>query len=141
MTASKVSMAVAQQLGILYLANLSWYSNNNINRLGDYDLAVSNSQGYYYSDFTTYGPFGNGIPSNSYPLHPYTPGIIAIWQGFAQHLSHTIANRIYGTGEASFTLQGKTWTSSTTSASAKFLEGFDPQRYLQAIILAGFLSV
>jgi len=123
MTASKVTISVAQQLGIVYLANLSWSSHNNVSRVYDYVTALKNVNPLN-ADYNTYAPFGNGVGTGN---PPYNPGIIAIWQSFAQHLGHSIANRIYGIGESSFVLQGKTWSSSGgMSASAKFLEGFDP---------------
>jgi hypothetical protein len=50
-----------------------------------------------------------------------------MWQSFAQHLAHTIANQVFGYGEYNFILEGKTWSSSGgISSSAKYLEGFDP---------------
>jgi hypothetical protein len=124
MTTSKVTINVAQQLGLVYLWKVHGTSNDGINVYSGYVEAINyvNYQVSYKQIPAYYFPFGNGIPINN-----YNPGIIAMFQAFAQHLGHTIADRIYGYGESNFVLQGKTWLSGGgVSSSTKYLEGFDP---------------
>jgi len=116
MSASKVTINVAQQLGIQYLAKVNDASQDGINRFNDYWLLT-----YDWN----YGYFGDGHV-HSYDLS-YRPELIAMWQAFAQHFGHTIANQFFGWGETSFEQQGKTWTSTISlSSSEKYLEEFDP---------------
>ena len=123
LTTSKVTINVAQQLGLVYLGMVNEASHDNINSYYSYVSAFN----YAYGDNANrmdprYYPFGTGV-SNQY----YNGDIVAMWQAFAQHFGHTMANRIYGIGQSSFVLQGKIWSSSATqSASAKYLEGFNP---------------
>ena len=77
--------------------------------------------------YTEYAPFGNGVPASSY-YNNYNPGLIGIWQSMAQHIGHTISDRIYGNGAEAFNLQGKQWVSDVNkSSSLKYLEEFNPQ--------------
>ena len=122
LTASKLSISVAQQLAIAYLNRIDKESNADGPGWQEY----FDSMGYVdprYS-YDNYKPFGPGNDNNSL----YFPGTVAIWQCFAQHFGHTISDRIYGTGASSFELQGKQWTSDILggSSSRKYLEGFDP---------------
>ncbi len=122
MTTSKVTMNIAQQLGLVYLWKVNEASNNNVNIYGN-NYVNSISYAYNQSYSIKYVRFGNGIPYQNF----YNPDIIAMFQAFAQHLGHTIATRIYGSGETGFQLQGKSWLSSGgISSSSKYLEGFDP---------------
>jgi hypothetical protein len=113
-TTSKVTINVAQQLGMRYLKVITDASNDGISTYNAYVSGVNWSDQYW--------PFGDGAPHSS-----YNPDVVAMFQAFAQHLGHTIATRIYGGSEYSFQLQGKTWASSGGSSSSnKYLEGFDP---------------
>jgi hypothetical protein len=116
LTASKVTIAVGKGVAVAYLYRVNAASSDNINRFTEY------AQSMNYGIQIGPTPFGDGLPHAT-----YFPQIIAMWEGFAQHFGHTIANRIYGSGEYSFVLQGKTWSSSGgISSSSKYLEGFDP---------------
>lgn len=120
MTTSKVTINVAEQLAICYLAVVNNTSQDGINFLAPYDASLDYAASYMPSQ---YFRFGTGVPTNY-----YNPNLVAVWQAFAQHLGHTMANKIYGANESSFQLQGKTWISSGgVSSSAKYLEGFSPK--------------
>ncbi len=107
MTTSKATINIAQQLGVEYLIKVNDATMDGINRYDNYNMTI----GYVFAN----GYFGNGNQ------------VIAMWQAFAQHLGHTIANNVFGYGENSFVLQGKTWTSGAgVSSSSKYLEQFDP---------------
>lgn len=122
LTASKLSISVAQQLAQVYLNRIDKESNANGPGYREYKL----SNGYVMPRYTyeNYSPFGPGNDNNV----NYYPGTVAIWQCFAQHFGHTISDRIYGSGASSFELQGKQWNSDILggSSSRKYLEGFDP---------------
>jgi hypothetical protein len=118
LTASKVTMNVAQQLGVLHLANITG-ADNYSNMYHEYH---NNSIYYVALYMPNDAPFGNGISINA-----YTADVVAMWQAYAQHISHMIADKIYGWSEYNFILQGKNWISSGgISGSAKFLEQSDP---------------
>jgi len=122
-TASKISIAVAQQLGIAYLDKVAQTSPPDGIDIGDYVLSLRSCLRFFtYNDYL---PFGDNIPNSFYD---YKPGVVAVWQSFSQHLGHTIADRIYGSGASDFQLQGKQWVSDiSNSSSKKYLEEFDPQ--------------
>lgn len=116
MTASKVATSVGNQLGVIYLFNLDG---------DDKYFTYSESLRYVYINhsFTGYAPFGNPSDNNV----SYKKEIVAIWQLFAQHIGHTIADKAYGTNSQHFELQGKNWISNTsTSSHSSYLELFDP---------------
>jgi hypothetical protein len=114
LTTSKVTINVAQQLGLQYLSKVA-----GMNRYNDYYSSLMNT----WDD--AYGYFGAG--QVQWWLGGYQPELIAIWQAFAQHLGHTIANQVFGWGEHSFVLQGITWASGGgISSSSKYLEQFNP---------------
>lgn len=121
LTASKVSFTTAQQLSIAFL--------NKIEKLSPYageGLAEYNFSSQYVThvyNYDNYRPFGNGMDNAT----AYRRGLTAIWQCFAQHMGHTVADRLYGTGAQEFNLQGKNWVSDANKSShAKYLEEFDP---------------
>ena len=125
LTATKVSMSAGQQIGIVYLYNLTDNSPSSGPNRGHY----LNSRYYAMEHYTfdTYAPFGNGIPASSSTTN-YNPGIVSIWESFAQHFGHTMSDRIYGIGANNFELQGKQWVSDfNKSSNQKYLEEFDPQ--------------
>jgi hypothetical protein len=132
LTASKFSLSLGQQLGLTYLFNLTDHNPTqpgaNRNTYTESVALSSIAFGYTYDNYV---PFGNGVPVSNipyyYPLSNYSPGIIALWQSFAQHFGHTIADRIYGAGATDFELQGKLWQSANTSSHLKYLEEFNPQ--------------
>lgn len=118
LTASKLTINVVQQFGIVFMTLVTQSSNNGIDRRIDYQ----NSLDYVVYYIPNYYPFGNGIAQ-----YAYKPNIVAMSQAFSQHLGHTIANIIYGWGEDNFVLQGKPWVSSgNVGGSAQYLEGFNP---------------
>ncbi len=125
-TTSKVTINVAQQLGLHYLFQVNEASNDGYNMYNGYINSINYIDNQINNNHwpQDYHPFGDGVPR---PSQNYYPDIIAMWQSFAQHLGHTIANRVFGWGEYNFVLQGKTWFSGGgISSSAKYLESFDP---------------
>ena len=113
MTASKVTINVAQNVGVIHLEQLCA-------AIHTFAYNKSIEQGVGGSN----PPFGPGqIMAGTY----YYPQLVALWQAFAQHLGHTIADRVFASGQADFELQGKNWASSGgVSSSKKYLELFDP---------------
>jgi hypothetical protein len=123
-TTSKVTINVAIQLGLRYLYQVNEASNDGFNMYNGYWNSVNYVKDQFNYNHWPYEftPFGNGVPDQG-----YYPDIVAMWQSFAQHLGHTIADRVFGWGEYTFALQGTTWYSSGgISSSSKYLEGFDP---------------
>lgn len=121
-TTSKATINIAQQLGLRYLISVNEASNDGINRYGGYWNSLEYVKQNNFPE--EYSPFGNGVSNFS---QDYYPNIVAMWQAFAQHFGHTIADRFFKWGEYNFVLQGKTWFSSGgISSSSKYLEGFDP---------------
>lgn len=107
MTTSKATINIAQQLGLQYLRMVNEASPDGINRYGNYYNSLAGISNYDYA----YGYFGNGSE------------LVAMWQAFAQHLGHTIANQVFGYAEYSVVLQGKTWVlDSVPVGSNLFLE-------------------
>jgi hypothetical protein len=125
LTATKVSISMGQQLGILYLYKLS--DNNNANPgASRFTYQAAKKYGMDQFSYDTYAPFGNNIPFTNY-YYNYKPEVIAIYESFAQHFGHIIADRIYGNGAENFQLQGKQWVSDANkSSNLKYLEEFDP---------------
>lgn len=124
MTSTKVSICAGQQLALCYLYKLT---DNNPSPGGltrkQYKKSLEYAQTRH--PFATYGAFGNNVPD---PTYDYHPSIVALWQSFAQHFGHTIADRIYGIGASDFELQGTTWSSDfNKSSNSKYLEQFNPQ--------------
>ena len=112
MSASRATINIAQQLGLQYLFQVNEASDDGINRFNEYFSSLTSFGNYNY----TYGYFGSSQNQ-----------LTAMWQAFAQHLGHTIANQVFGYAEYNFVLQGKTWSSSGgISSSSKYLEEFDP---------------
>jgi hypothetical protein len=126
LTTSKVTINVAQQLGLHYLFQVNEASNDGLNRANYYDYSLAYVKNRINTNYwpPEYGPFGDGLAN---PVQAYFSDVVAMWQAFAQHLGHTIADRFFGWGEYNFDLQGKTWTSTASvSSSVKYLEEFDP---------------
>ena len=125
LTATKVSISMGQQLGILYLYQLSDL-NNNIPGASRFTYLSARNYALQTQPYSTYAPFGNNIPASNY-YYNYKPEVIAIYESFAQHFGHAIANRMYGNGAQNFELQGKQWVSDASkSSNLKYLEEFDP---------------
>ena len=112
MATSRVTINMAQQLGLQYLFKVNDASPDGINRFYDYYNSLTYLGNYNYA----YGYFGG---SQNH--------MIAMWQAFAQHFGHTIATQVFGFGEYHFLLQANTWFSSGgITSSSKYLEQFDP---------------
>jgi len=111
MSTSKVTINVAQQLGLVHLKQVTDPGPHPLNSFDQYFNSLVLSWSYYF------GYFGG---SNR-------PTQIAVWQAFAQHFGHTIANQVFGWGQYFFLQQGINWYSNGgISTSSNYLEGFNP---------------
>ena len=122
LTATKISISMGQQLGICYLSELT--VTNPAPGANRSLYASSRKYGSANFSYNDYAPWGNNVPA---PQYDYYPGVLAVWESFAQHFGHTITDRIYSNGAEPFSLQNKQWVSDASrSSNIKYLEEFDP---------------